>query len=61
MKYIVIGISDAPQPFFPPEVLDIIRQGSVFSGGRRHHERVAHLLPEGAQWIDITVPLSKVF
>ena len=61
MKYIVIGISDAPQPFFPPEVLDIIRRGSVFSGGRRHHERVAHLLPEGAQWIDITVPLSKVF
>ena len=42
-------------------MLDVIRGGRVFSGGRRHHEIVAQLLPEGAQWIDITVPLSNVF
>lgn len=61
MKFIVIGITDHPKPWFPPEVMDIIQQGSVFSGGKRHHEIVAHLLPADAQWIDITVPLDAVF
>lgn len=60
-RFIVIGITDHPAPWFPPEVLDVIRHGSIFSGGRRHHEIVASLLPEGAQWIDITVPLDNVF
>lgn len=35
--------------------------GSVFSGGKRHHELVKGLIPEDAEWIDITVPLSDVF
>ena len=61
MKFIVIGISDAPKPFFTPEVLDIIKQGKVFSGGKRHHEIIASLLPTDAQWIDITTPLDAVF
>lgn len=61
MRFIVIGITDNPQPWFPPEVMEIIRQGQVFSGGRRHHEIVAPLLPPDTQWIDITVPLDKVF
>ena len=61
MKFIVIGITDHPQPFFPPEVLDIIKGGKVFSGGRRHHEIVLSWLPAHAQWIDITVPLDLVF
>ncbi len=39
----------------------MIRQGRVFSGGKRHHEIVAPLLPENAEWIDITVPLDAVF
>ena len=61
MKFIVIGITDHPHPFFPPEVMDVIRQGKVFSGGKRHHEIVRPLLPEDAEWIDITVPLDAVF
>ena len=61
MKFIVIGITDNPQPFFPPEVMDIIRNGKLFSGGKRHHEIVAPFLPKDAQWIDITVPLDAVF
>ena len=61
MKFIVIGISDNPKPFFPPEVLEIIKNGKVFSGGKRHHEIVAPLLPPHAEWIDITVPLDTVF
>lgn len=61
MKFIVIGITDNPKPFFPPEVMEIIQSGKVFSGGKRHHEIVAELLPADAQWIDITVPLDSVF
>ena len=61
MKFVVIGISDAPEPFFTPEILDIIKHGHVFSGGKRHHEIVASLLPQNAQWIDITAPLDAVF
>ena len=61
MKFFVIGITDAPRPYFPPEVLEIIKQGQLFSGGKRHHELVAGFLPDGAQWIDITVPLDAVF
>ena len=61
MKFIVIGISDAPEPSFSAEVLKIIQQGKVFSGGKRHHEIVAPLLPADAQWIDITTPLDAVF
>ena len=61
IKFIVIGITDSHQPFFSPEVLAIIKNGKVFSGGKRHHEIVAPLLPKDAQWIDITVPLDNVF
>ena len=61
MKFIVIGVTDSPNPFFPPEVGEIISRGVVFSGGRRHHEIVSPVLPAGAVWIDITVPLEAVF
>ena len=61
MKFIVIGISDNPKPFFSPEVMEIIQNGRVFSGGKRHHEIVASLLPENAEWIDITAALDDVF
>jgi len=61
MRFIVIGITDNPEPFFPPEVLEIIKNGKVFSGGKRHHEIVAPLLPKDAKWVDITAPLDNVF
>ena len=41
--------------------MEIIKNGKVFSGGKRHHEIVSPLLPADAQWIDITVPLDAVF
>ena len=61
MRYYVIGITDSPTPYFLPEVLALIRQGKVFSGGKRHHDIVGPQLPDDAQWIDIIVPLSHVF
>ena len=61
MKFIVIGITDNPNPWFSPEVMETIKQGRVFSGGKRHHEIVLPFLPSDAEWIDITVPLDAVF
>ena len=61
MRFFVIGITDNPKPWFPPEVMEVIKQGRVFSGGKRHHEIVAPFLPADAQWIDITAPLDAVF
>ena len=57
----IIGISDNRQQWFAPEVMNVIQGGHVFSGGRRHHEIVAPLLPSDAVWLDITVPLESVF
>ena len=61
LRFLVIGINDNPQPAFTDEVKRVIDGGKVFSGGLRHHEIVGNILPDGAQWIDITVPLSDVY
>ena len=61
MKFYVIGISDAPQPYLPPEVISLICKGRIFSGGKRHYGLVAPYLPVGAEWIEITTPLDAVF
>ena len=60
-KYVVIGITDSRKQWFPPEVMEVIKAGKVFSGGKRHHEIMMDFLPENAVWIDITIPLSEVF
>lgn len=60
-RFYVIGISDSPHPFFPPEVEQIISKHRIFSGGMRHHEIVRPFLPKQAIWIDIKVPLEDVF
>lgn len=60
-QFILIGTDDSDAPRFAPEALAEIARGRVFSGGRRHHELVAPLLPAQAVWIDITVPLDRVF
>ena len=41
--------------------MEIISQGRIFSGGKRHHEIMSSLLPSDHVWIDITVPLEDVF
>lgn len=60
-KFIIIGMSDNRTPLFPPEVMEHIRQGKVFSGGLRHQEIVSSLLPAEARWIPVTAPLEQVF
>lgn len=60
-RFHVIGMTDDQSGTFSAEILQLIAREKVFSGGKRHHEIVASLLPEDAVWIDITVPLDKVF
>ena len=59
--FYIIGISDNRNQFLSPEIRNLVSQGKVFSGGKRHHELVHAYLPEDAVWIDITVPLDTVF
>lgn len=65
MRFIVIGINDAAQQEAlgcrNGELASVIASHRVFSGGVRHHELVASLLPTSYEWIDIKVPLDAVF
>lgn len=61
MKFYIIGIDDNQKQEFPSKVTRIINQSRVFSGGKRHKEIMADLLPKSAEWIEVTIPLSEVF
>lgn len=60
-RFTVIGISDSREQWLSPEIISVINNGKVFSGGRRHHGIVAGLLPPDSVWIDVAVPLENVF
>ena len=61
-RFIVIGMGDGTgQSFLKEDVIEVISHSKVFSGGRRHHDIVKDLLPDGHEWIDITIPLDDVF
>lgn len=61
MKFYVIGIDDNREQHFSPEVLNLIASHNIFSGGIRHHQITAKMLPKGYTWIDIKIPLANVF
>lgn len=61
LRLIIIGIDDSSSPRFSREVLQIIEQGRIFSGGVRHRQIVESLLPESYEWIDIIPPMSSLF
>lgn len=60
-SFVLIGLDDRKDQALCKDALEQIHQGRVFSGGIRHHELIAHLLPEDSLWIDIIVPLDAVF
>ena len=60
-KCTVIGLSDSHRLWMPQDVRETIARGTVFSGGKRHHEIVMDLLPVDCVWIDVTVPIDGVF
>ncbi|MFR9566861.1 MAG: precorrin-6y C5,15-methyltransferase (decarboxylating) subunit CbiE, partial [Rikenellaceae bacterium] len=61
MRFYVIGIDDNSNQNFTDEVEAIIERSRVFSGGVRHHQIVADLLPQCCEWIDITPPMDSLF
>lgn len=58
MIFFVIGITDSDCQHFTDETLKIINNANIFSGGKRHHDLIRHLLPVSHRWIDVTVPLN---
>lgn len=58
-RFVVIGLSDSREQHLDSRVAEIVARGKVFSGGRRHREIVEGMLPEGARWIEVGVPLGK--
>ena len=60
MKFHVIGIGNK-ELSLPSEVLALVRENTLFSGGERHYALVKHLLPTLHQWISIKAPLESVF
>ena len=65
MRFIVIGINDAAQQeeigWRNEELVRVIAAHRVFSGGVRHHELVAALLPAAYEWVDSKLPLDAGF
>jgi precorrin-6Y C5,15-methyltransferase (decarboxylating) len=62
MKFYVIGIDDNRGKLsLSPNVEKIVASHRVFSGGVRHHEIVRDFLPAGHHWVNILIPLEKVF
>ena len=60
-SFLIIGISDNPEQELTAAAQEVIARGKVCSGGKRHYELMKSRLPQGAQWIEITVPLADVF
>ena len=62
-SFTIIGIDDNPHSVERnlSFVQEKLRSAAVFSGGKRHHELVKGFLPDSYSWIDITVPLERVF
>lgn len=60
-RFDVIGITDSPTPQLSQEAREVIANGKIFSGGKRHHEIMRRFLPENHVWIDVAVPLKDTF
>ena len=61
-QFTVIGIPDSINYILrSQDILDIIKENTFFSGGKRHYELLKPLLPEDAVWIEIIPPLDNVF
>ncbi len=59
--FILIGIEgdQAPDLSQDAELQQLLREQRVFSGGERHRELVASMLPEDHEWIPLKAPLKE--
>ncbi|MCG8235830.1 precorrin-6y C5,15-methyltransferase (decarboxylating) subunit CbiE [Tenacibaculum finnmarkense] len=54
IDFYLIGISNHPTPKLNDDVLNLIQESTVFSGGKRHYQLVKSYLPENHTWIEIS-------
>ncbi|MCD8432308.1 precorrin-6y C5,15-methyltransferase (decarboxylating) subunit CbiE [Tenacibaculum finnmarkense genomovar ulcerans] len=54
IDFYLIGISNHPTPKLNDDVLNLIQESTVFSGGKRHYLLVKSYLPENHTWIEIS-------
>ena len=54
IDFYLIGISNHPSPKLNDDVLKLIKEASVFSGGKRHYQLVKSFLPKNHTWIEIS-------
>ncbi len=54
IDFYLIGISNHPTIKWNDDVLTLIKESTIFSGGKRHYELVQSYLPENHKWIEIS-------
>lgn len=54
INFYLIGISNHAIPKLNTDVLELIEQSTVFSGGKRHYQLVKSFLPYNHTWIEIS-------
>ena len=54
IDFYLIGISNHPTPVWNKDVLQLIKESVVFSGGKRHYQLVQSFLPKTHRWIEIS-------
>ena len=57
IDFYLVGISNHPVPKFDTEIKQLLREHTVFSGGKRHYNLVRPVLPSHHQWIEISGPI----
>ncbi|WP_111708527.1 precorrin-6y C5,15-methyltransferase (decarboxylating) subunit CbiE [Lutibacter citreus] len=58
--FYIVGIGNHSKPIISKEVLLLIQNTSVFSGGKRHYKLVKSILPKKHTWIEISGRMDVV-
>jgi len=60
INFYLIGISNHPFPKWNDDVLELIHESIVFSGGKRHYKLVRSYLPKNHIWIEISGKMGEL-
>ncbi len=58
--FVLVGIGNHKKPVLTPDVLQIIKKSTVFSGGKRHYELLKDTIPTTHKWIFISGSMDAV-
>ncbi|WP_372744704.1 precorrin-6y C5,15-methyltransferase (decarboxylating) subunit CbiE [Lutibacter sp.] len=60
LEFYLVGIGNHSKPVVDNEVLLLIKNTKIFSGGKRHYELVKSILPKNHTWIEISGRMDHV-